>query len=111
MTHLKEQYKNKIVPNLMKKNNYKSVMEVPKIDKIVINMGVGAASSNSKLIEAAAGDLELITGAKPIITKSKKSIAGFKLREDIPIGCKVTLRGEQMYIFLEKLILKLLLKG
>jgi large subunit ribosomal protein L5 len=104
MIHLKEQYKNEIIPNLMKKNNYKSIMEIPKIEKIVINMGVGEASSNNKLIEAAAHDLELITGSKPIITKSKKAIAGFKLRENIPIGCKVTLRGEKMYIFLEKLI-------
>ena len=90
--------------NLKSKYNYKSVMEIPKIDKIVINMGVGEANTNSKLIDAAVADLSLIAGQKPVITKAKKSIAGFKLREGTPIGCKVTLRGEKMYNFLEKLI-------
>jgi large subunit ribosomal protein L5 len=104
MNHLKERYKNEVVPNLMKKHNYKSVMEVPKLEKIVINMGIGDAITNTKMLEAAFNELQLITGAKPVVTKAKKSIAGFKLREGSPIGCKVTLRGENMYIFLEKLI-------
>ncbi len=101
---LKEKYVNEIVPNLIKKYNYSSVMEVPKLEKIVINIGVGDATTNSKLLDAAVNELELITGAKPVITKAKKSIAGFKLREGQAIGCKVTLRGEKMYTFLEKLI-------
>lgn len=104
MNRLKEKYTNEIIPSLTKEYNYKTVMQVPKIDKIVINMGVGDATTNSKLMEAAVHDLELITGAKPIITKAKKSIAGFKLRAGQPIGCKVTLRGDVMYTFLEKLI-------
>ena len=104
MNHLKEKYYKEIVPTMTKKYEYKSLMAVPKIDKIVINVGVGDAMSNSKLLDAAIADLQMITGAKPVITKSKKAIAGFKLREDSPIGCKVTLRGENMYIFLEKLI-------
>ena len=104
MNRLKEKYLNEIVPSLKEKHNYKSVMQVPKIEKIVINMGVGDANQNSKLIDAAVADLELIAGQKPVVTKAKKSIAGFKLREGAPIGCKVTLRGEKMYDFLEKLI-------
>ncbi|MBE6153441.1 MAG: 50S ribosomal protein L5 [Firmicutes bacterium] len=104
MNRLKEKYLNEIVPSLQEKHNYKSVMEVPKIEKIVINMGVGDATTNSKLMDAAVADLATITGQKPVITKAKKSIAGFKLREGQPIGCKVTLRGENMYNFLEKLI-------
>lgn len=104
MNRLKEKYVNEIVPNLMKKYNYKSVMQVPKLEKIVINIGVGDAITNSKLLDAAVNELELITGAKPVITKAKKSIAGFKLREGQAIGCKVTLRGEKMYTFLEKLL-------
>ncbi|MCI8588961.1 MAG: 50S ribosomal protein L5 [Bacilli bacterium] len=104
MNRLKEKYLNEIVPSLQKKHNYKSVMEVPKLEKVVINMGVGDATSNSKLIEAAAHDLELITGQHPVITKARKSIAGFKVREGQPIGCKVTLRGENMYNFIDKLI-------
>lgn len=104
MNRLKEKYLNEVVPSLTKEYTYKTVMEVPKIEKIVVNMGVGDATTNSKLMEAAVHDLELITGAKPIVTKAKKSIAGFKLREGAPIGCKVTLRGEAMYTFLEKLI-------
>ena len=104
MNRLKEKYLNEIVPSLKEKHNYKSVMEVKKIEKIVINMGVGDANQNSKLIDAAVADLALISGQKPVITKAKKSIAGFKLREGAPIGCKVTLRGEKMYDFLEKLI-------
>ena len=104
MNRLKEKYLNEIVPSLTSKHNYKSIMEVPKLEKIVINMGVGDATTNSKLLEAAVKELELISGQKPVITKAKKSIAGFKLREGQPIGVKVTLRGEAMYNFMEKLI-------
>ena len=99
MNRLKEKYNKEIVPSLREKYNYKSVMEVPKLEKIVINMGVGDASSNSKLLDAAMADLELISGQKPVATKAKKAIAGFKLREGQPIGCK-----ENMYNFLDKLI-------
>ncbi|MDD2435341.1 MAG: 50S ribosomal protein L5 [Bacilli bacterium] len=104
MNRLRQKYKDVIIPELMKKNNYKNVMEVPKLEKIVINMGIGDATTNSKLLDAAMAELEIITGQKPVATKSKKSIAGFKLREGQPIGCKVTLRGEKMYNFLDKLI-------
>ena len=104
MNRLKEKYRNEIVPNLIKKHNYSTIMEVPKLEKIVVNMGVGDATGNSKLLEAAVKDLGLITGQKPVITKAKKSIAGFKLREGQSIGCKVTLRGENMYNFLDKLV-------
>ena len=104
MNRLKEKYVNEIVPSLMQKYNYTSVMQAPKLEKIVINIGVGYATTNSKLLDAAVNELELITGAKPVVTKAKKSIAGFKLREGQAIGCKVTLRGEKMYTFLEKLI-------
>ena len=104
MNRLKDKYGNEIVPSLMQKYNYTSVMQVPKLEKIVINIGVGDATTNSKLLDAAVNELELITGAKPVVTKAKKSIAGFKLREGQAIGCKVTLRGEKMYTFLEKLI-------
>lgn len=104
MNRLKEKYTNEVIPSLKEKHNYKSVMEIPKLEKIVINIGVGDATTNSKLLEAAAHDLELISGQKPVITKAKKSIAGFKLREGQAIGCKVTLRGERMYNFLDKLI-------
>ena len=104
MNRLKEKYVNEIVPSLMQKYNYTSVMQAPKLEKIVINIGVGDAVQNSKLLDAAVNELQLITGAKPVVTKAKKSIAGFKLREGQAIGCKVTLRGEKMYTFLEKLI-------
>ena len=104
MNRLKEKYVNEIVPSLMQKYNYTSVMQAPKLEKIVINIGVGDATTNSKLLDAAVNELELITGAKPVVTKAKKSIAGFKLREGQAIGCKVTLRGENMYNFLDKLI-------
>ena len=104
MNRLKEKYVNEIVPNLMKKYNYSSVMQTPKLEKVVINIGVGDAITNSKLLEVAMSELELITGAKPVVTKAKKSIAGFKLREGQSIGCKVTLRGEKMWTFIEKLI-------
>ena len=104
MNRLKEKYEKTIVSDLMSKHNYKNVMEVPKIQKIVVNIGCGDATTNSKLIEAAMKDHETITGQKPVATKAKKSIAGFKLREGQAIGCKVTLRGENMYNFLDKLI-------
>ena len=104
MNRLKEKYEKTIVSDLMSKHNYKNVMEVPKLEKIVVNIGCGDATSNSKLLEAAMKDLEVITGQKPVATKAKKSIAGFKLREGQAIGCKVTLRGENMYNFLDKLI-------
>ena len=104
MNHLREKYNNEIVKELQSKYNYKSVMEVPKLDKIVVNIGVGDASHNSKMLEAAMKDLEIITGQKPVATKAKKAIAGFKIREGQAIGCKVTLRGENMYNFLDKLI-------
>lgn len=104
MNRLKVKYDTEIVPSLKEKYSYKNVMEVPKLEKIVVNLGCGDATSNSKLLEAAMKDLEIITGQKPVATKAKKSIAGFKLREGQAIGCKVTLRGENMYNFLDKLI-------
>ncbi|MBQ7050537.1 MAG: 50S ribosomal protein L5 [Firmicutes bacterium] len=97
-------YKTEVVPALIKKFNYKNIMEVPKLDKIVINMGVGEAKENPKALESAVSDLTIISGQKPIITKAKKSIANFKLREGMAIGCKVTLRGEKMYDFADRLI-------
>ena len=104
MNRLEEKYVKEIVPSLIKKHNYTTIMEVPKLEKIVINMGVGDATGNSKLMEAAVKDLELISGQKPVITKARKSIAGFKLREGQSIGCKVTLRGNNMYNFMDKLV-------
>ena len=104
LNRLKEKYKKTIVSDLKEKHNYKNVMEVPRLEKIVVNIGCGDATSNSKLLEAAMNDLKAITGQKPVATKAKKSIAGFKLREGQAIGCKVTLRGENMYNFLDKLI-------
>ena len=104
MNRLEEKYKTEVVPSLKEKHNYSSVMMVPRIEKIVVNMGVGDAVQNSKMLDAAISDLEKITGLKPVATKAKKSIAGFKVREGNKIGCKVTLRGERMYTFLDKLI-------
>ncbi|PJO44195.1 large ribosomal subunit protein uL5, partial [Lysinibacillus xylanilyticus] len=104
MSRLKEKYLNEVSPALMSKFGYKSVMQLPKVDKIVINMGVGDAVQNSKALDAAVEELTIITGQKPVVTKAKKSIAGFRLREGMPIGAKVTLRGERMYEFLDKLI-------
>ena len=104
MNRLKEKYLKEVIPALKEKHNYKSIMAAPKLEKVVINLGVGDAVTNNKVLDGAVNDLELITGEKPVITKAKKSIAGFKLREGQPIGCKVTLRGEKMYTFLEKLI-------
>jgi large subunit ribosomal protein L5 len=100
---LKDRYLNEITPALIQKFNYTTVMQVPKIEKVVINMGVGEAVSNSKVLDTAVEDLQKISGQKPVVTKSKKAIAGFKLRENMPIGAKVTLSGERMYHFLDKL--------
>ncbi|MBO7747546.1 MULTISPECIES: 50S ribosomal protein L5 [Paenibacillus] len=100
---MKDRFLNEITPALMQKFSYSTVMQVPKIEKVVINMGVGEAVSNSKVLDAAVEDMRLISGQKPVVTRSKKSIAGFKLRENMPIGVKVTLRGERMYYFLDKL--------
>jgi len=104
MNRLKEKYTNEIVPALMSKFNYKSVMQAPKVEKIVINMGVGDAVANAKALDNAVEELSLVTGQKPVVTRAKKSIAGFRLREGMPIGAKVTLRGERMYEFLDKLV-------
>lgn len=103
MNRLVEKYKTEIVPDLMKQFNYSSVMQVPKIEKVVINIGVGDAIQNSKLLDEAVEELAAISGQKPVVTKAKKSIANFKVREGMPIGCKVTLRSERMYEFLDKL--------
>ena len=103
MSSLKEVYKNEVVPELMKKFNYKSVMQVPKLEKVVINMGVSDVRENAKALENAVRDLEIITGQKAVTTKAKKSIAGFKIREGMEIGCKVTLRSDKMYDFVERL--------
>ena len=104
MSRLKTFYNDEIVDAMIKKFGYKNIMEVPKLDKIVVNMGVGEAKDNAKLLESAAKDLEIITGQKPVLTKAKKSIANFKIREGLAIGCKVTLRGERMYEFLDRLV-------
>ena len=103
-SRLKETYKNEIVPALEKKFGYKNTLQVPKLDKIVVNMGVGEAKENAKLLESAMGDMQIITGQKPVITVAKKSIANFKIREGMKIGCKVTLRGDKMYEFLDRLV-------
>ena len=104
MNRLEEKYRNEVVPSLIEKHNYSTKMLVPRLEKIVVNMGVGDAVANSKMLEAAVSDLEKITGQKPVETKAKKSIASFKVREGHKIGCKVTLRGEKMYTFMDKLI-------
>ena len=104
MSRLKETYLSEIAPAMQKKFGYKNVMEIPKLDKIVVNMAVGEAKDNSKILESAAKDMEIITGQKPVMTKAKKSIANFKIREGMMIGCKVTLRGEKMYDFADRLI-------
>ena len=104
MSRLKEQYQNEIVDAMIKKFGYKNIMEVPKLDKIVVNMGVGEAKENAKVLEAAIKDMETITGQKAVTTKAKNAIANFKIRENMPIGCKTTLRGEKMYEFLDRLI-------
>ncbi len=104
MNALREYYENEIVDAMIKKFSYKNKMEVPKIEKVVINMGLGEAKENAKAIDSAVGDMTIIAGQKPIVTKAKKSIAAFKLRAGMPIGCKVTLRGEKMYSFVNRLI-------
>ncbi|MFD2445223.1 50S ribosomal protein L5 [Bacillus sp. CGMCC 1.16607] len=104
MNRLKEKYVKEITPALMSKFSYKSVMQVPKLDKIVINMGIGDAVANAKALDVAVEELATITGQKPVVTRAKKSIAGFRLREGMPIGAKVTLRGERMYEFIDKLV-------
>ena len=104
MSRLKEQYQNEIVDAMIKKFGYKNIMEVPKLEKIVVNMGVGEAKENAKILDSAVKDMEAITGQKAVVTKAKNSIANFKLREGMPIGCKTTLRGEKMYEFADRLI-------
>ena len=104
MSRLKEQYQNEIVDALTKKFGYKNIMEVPKLDKVVINMGVGEAKDNAKLLDSAIADLEKITGQKAVVCRARKSVANFKLREGMAIGCKVTLRGEKMYEFVDRLV-------
>ena len=104
MSRLKEQYQNEIVDAMIKTFGYKNIMEVPKLDKVVINMGVGEAKDNAKLLESAIADMEKIAGQKAVVTRAKNSVANFKIREGMPIGCKVTLRGEKMYEFVDRLI-------
>ena len=104
MNRLQEKYNNLVKPELINQFNYSSTMQIPRLEKIVVNMGVGDAVSNSKVLDDAVAEMQAITGQKPVVTKAKKSIASFKLREGMPIGCKVTLRGERMYEFLDKLI-------
>ena len=104
MSRLKDLYMDEIREQMMKKFGYKNIMQVPKLDKIVVNMGIGEARENEKILEAATRDMATITGQKPVITKAKKSIANFKIREGMPIGCKVTLRGDRMYEFLDRLV-------
>jgi large subunit ribosomal protein L5 len=104
MARLKETYRNDVVPALVKQFGYKSVMEVPRIEKIVLNMGVGEATSDKKLLDNAIGDMQKVSGQKPVVTKARKAIAGFKIREGYPIGCMVTLRHDRMFEFLDRLI-------
>jgi len=104
MARLYETYKSEIVPKLMEKFQYKNIMQVPRVERVVVNIGVGEAIQNPKALDGAVNDLTIISAQKPIVTRAKKSIAGFKLREGMAIGCKVTLRGERMYNFLDKLI-------
>lgn len=104
MARLKDRYQNEIAPALQQKFSYTNVMQIPKVDKIVINMGVGEAVQNSKAIDSAVADMMKLSGQKPVVTKAKKSIAAFKLREGMPIGCKVTLRGQRMYEFMDRLL-------
>ena len=104
MSRLKEQYQNEIVDAMIKKFGYKNIMEVPKLEKVVINMGVGEAKDNAKVLESAIADMEKIAGQKAVVTRAKNSVANFKIREGMPIGCKVTLRGERMYEFVDRLV-------
>lgn len=103
MSRLKEKYKTEVIKNMMEKFGYKNIMEVPKLEKVIVNVGVGEAIQNSKALDAAVGDVTTITGQRPVVTKAKKSIAAFKLRQGMKIGCKVTLRGDRMYHFVDKL--------
>ena len=104
MTRLQEKYQKEVVPAMIEKFGYKNIMEVPKLEKIVINMGVGEAKENQKVLESAVSDLTLIAGQKPVLTRAKKSVANFKIREEMPLGCKVTLRKAQMFEFADKLM-------
>ena len=104
IARLQEKYEKEVIPALMEKFQYENVMDVPKLEKIVVNMGVGEAKDNQKVLEAAVADLALISGQKPILTRAKKSVANFKIRENMPIGCKVTLRKKQMYQFADRLM-------
>src|SRR5688572_9698674 len=104
MSRLRDRYRNELAPSLVERFNYRNIMQVPKVEKIVINMGVGEAAQDSKALEAAIRDLTAITGQRPVVARAKKSVANFKLREGMPIGCRVTLRGSRMYDFLDKLI-------
>ena len=104
MSRLKEQYQNEIIDAMIKKFGYKNIMEVPKLDKVVINMGVGEAKDNAKLLDSAIADMEKITGQKAVVCKAKKSVANFKIREGMAIGCKTTLRGDKMYEFVDRLV-------
>ena len=104
MSRLKDQYQNEIIDAMIKKFGYKNIMEVPKLDKVVINMGVGEAKDNAKVLESAIADMEKIAGQKAVVTRAKNSVANFKIREGMPIGCKVTLRGERMYEFVDRLV-------
>lgn len=104
MVRLKEKYKNEVAPSMMEKFGYKSIMEIPKLEKVVVNMGIGDAKDNPKGLEAAVKELAIITGQKPIVTKAKKSVSNFKIREGMPVGAKVTLRGDKMYEFADRLI-------
>jgi len=103
VSRLKEKYKTEVIKNMMEKFGYKNIMEVPKLEKVIVNVGVGEAIQNSKALDAAVGDVTTITGQRPVVTKAKKSIAAFKLRQGMKIGCKVTLRGDRMYHFVDKL--------
>ena len=104
MNRLQERYEKEVVPAMMEKFGYKNIMQVPKIEKVVINMGVGEAKDNPKVLESAVSDLQIIAGQKPVLTRAKKSVANFKIRENMALGCKVTLRGEKMYEFADRLI-------
>lgn len=104
MSRLLDLYKSEIVPKMMEQFKYKNIMQVPRVDRVVVNIGVGEAIQNPKALDGAVSDLTIIAGQKPVVTRAKKSIAGFKLREGMPIGCKVTLRGDRMYDFLDRLI-------
>ncbi len=104
MTRLKEKFINEVAPAMMEKFNYRSVMEIPKLEKVIVNMGIGDAKDNPKALESAVDDLSTIVGQKPVVTRAKKSVSNFKIREGMPVGAKVTLRGDRMYEFVDKLL-------